>query len=65
MRLMRLYAVEGRTRSPRPRRRSVSLVAGVLTVIPLAAIGDLLWSLSDPSNLTIHDNAGGTLVLRQ
>jgi hypothetical protein len=65
MSLMRLNAVEGRTRSPPPRRRSVSRVADVPTVIPLAAIVDLPWSLSDPGNQTIHDKAGGTLVLRQ
>ncbi len=42
-----------------------SLAAGVLTVLPIAAIVDLLWPLWDPRNQTLHDKAAGTLVLRR
>jgi len=68
MTLMRLYAVdavEGRTPIDPSRAAIRSLVAGVLTVIPFAAIVDLLWPLWDPRNQTIHDKAAGTVVLRQ
>jgi len=68
MMMMRIYAVdavEGRTPIDPARAAIRSLVAGALTVIPLAAIVDLLWPLWDPRNQTIHDKAAGTVVLRQ
>ena len=45
MRLMGLYAVEGRNPVDPVRAAIGSPVAGVLTVIPAAAIVDLLWPL--------------------
>ncbi|MGO8722148.1 MAG: RDD family protein [Acidimicrobiales bacterium] len=68
MAVLRLYAVdivEGRTPVGPLRAAIRSFVAGVLTVIPLAALVDLLWPLWDARNQTIHDKAAGTLVLRQ
>ena len=68
MRFVGIYAVDatdGRTPIEPYKAAVRSLVAGVFTVIPLAAIVDLLWPLWDPRNQTIHDKAAGTLVLRQ
>jgi len=42
-----------------------SLAAGVLTILPIAAVVDLLWPLWDPRNQTLHDKAAGTVVLRR
>lgn len=68
MAFMKLYAVdaiEGRTPIGPWRAAIRSVVAGVLTVIPLAAFVDLLWPIWDPRNQTIHDKAAGTVVLRR
>jgi uncharacterized RDD family membrane protein YckC len=65
---MRLYAVDavgGRTPIGPSRAAVRSLTAGALTVIPFAALLDLLWPLWDNRNQTLHDKAAGTVVLRR
>ncbi len=66
--MMRIYTVDelqGRTPIGPSRAAVRSLVAGILTVVPLAAFVDLLWPLWDRRNQTLHDKAAGTVVLRQ
>ncbi|MGA2528935.1 MAG: RDD family protein [Acidimicrobiales bacterium] len=68
MAALRLYAVdayEGGTPIGTLKAAIRSATAGVLQIIPPAAVLDLLWPLWDPRNQTIHDKAAGTVVLRR
>jgi uncharacterized RDD family membrane protein YckC len=68
MAALRLYAVdadEGRTPIGTLKAAVRSATAGVLQIIPPAAVLDLLWPLWDPRNQTIHDKAARTVVLRR
>jgi len=65
LRLDAVDAIDGRLPIGPTKAAIRSLAAGVLTIIPIAAIVDLLWPLWDPRNQTLHDKAAGTVVLRR
>jgi uncharacterized RDD family membrane protein YckC len=74
MRLMRLTCVDATTLAPVASRQAfvralvaeliaaASMIAAILSVLQ---VGDLLWPIWDPRNQTVHDKAGGTVVLRR
>jgi uncharacterized RDD family membrane protein YckC len=65
LRLDAVDAVDGRLPIGPSKAAVRSLTAGALTIIPIFALGDLLWPLWDVRNQTLHDKAAGTVVLRR
>ena len=73
MRAVKLTCVDATTLAPVTMRQAfiraltaeiiaaASLLAGILTVLEIL---DLAWPIWDKRNQTIHDKAGGTVVLR-